>query len=87
MGITVTNHFIAQARRIGRSFEDQQMIVEAMIRTMRKTLKKIQSIYVKDLLYNLYERNRGTPEVISSANQLKEKDVTSEKRIKECDVR
>ena len=67
MGITVTNHFIAQTKRIGRSFVDQQLIIEAMIRTMRKTLKKIQSIYVKDLLYSLYERNMWTTEVINSA--------------------
>ena len=67
IGITVTNHFIAQTKRIGRSFEDQQLIIEAMIRTMRKTLKKIQSIYVKDLLYSLYERNMWTTEVINSA--------------------
>ena len=70
MGITVSERFIKQTKVISRSFEDQQLIVRDMIRMMRKTLKKIQTIYVKDLLYGLIERNMGTPDVINSVNRM-----------------
>ena len=70
MGITVNHHFIAKARQLSNDFEDQQLVVKAMIRMMRKTLKKIQTIHVKDLLYMLHERNMGTTDVINLANRL-----------------
>ena len=70
MGITVSERFIQQTRIISRSFEDQQLIVQEMIRMMRKTLKKIQTVYVKDLLYGLMERNMGTAEVINHADRM-----------------
>ena len=41
-----------------------------MIHMMRKTLKKIQTVYVKDLLYGLMERNMGTAEVINHADRI-----------------
>ena len=70
MGITVSERFIQQTKTISRSFEDQQLIVRDMICMMRKTLKKIQTVYVKDLLYGLMERNMGTPEVINHADRM-----------------
>ena len=70
MGITVSERFIQQTKTISRSFEDQQLIVRDMIRMMRRTLKKIQTVYVKDLLYGLMERNMGTPEVINHAERM-----------------
>ena len=37
---------------------------------MKKTLKKIQTVYVKDLLYGLMERNMGTAEVKNHADRM-----------------
>ena len=62
MGISVSERFLRQTREISRAFEDQQLIADELIRMMRRTLKKIQTIYVKDLLYRLMVRNMGTPE-------------------------
>ena len=62
MGISVSERFLRQTREISRAFEDQQLIADELIRMMRRTLKKIQTIYVKDLLYGLMVRNMGTPE-------------------------
>ena len=56
---------MARVRGIANMFEDQQLVVEAMIRMMRKTVKKIRAIYAKDLLYKLHERNMGTASVIN----------------------
>ena len=46
------------------------MIADELIRMMRRTLKKIQTIYVKNLLYGLMVRNMGTPEVINHTNRM-----------------
>ena len=62
MGISVSERFLRQTREISRAFEDQQLIADELIRMMRRTLKKIQTIYIKDLLYGLMVRNMGTPE-------------------------
>ena len=70
MGILVSERFVRQTREISRAFEDQQLIANEMIRMMRRTLKKIQTIYVKDLLYGLMVRNMGTPEVINHTNRM-----------------
>ena len=70
MGITVSERFVQQTRNISRSFEDQQLIARDMIRMMRRTLKKLQTIYVKNLLYGLMERNMGTPDVINHADRM-----------------
>ena len=70
MGITLTETFLAGARTIGTVFEDQHLVVPAMIHMMRKTIKKIQSLYVKDLLYKLHERRMGTAEVVNLATRL-----------------
>ena len=50
MGISVSERFLKQTRDISKAFEDQQLIADELIRMMRRTLKKIQTIYVKDLL-------------------------------------
>ena len=50
MGITLTETFLAKTRSIGISFGDQHLVVTAMKRLMRKTIRKIQAIYTKDLL-------------------------------------
>ena len=68
MGISVSERFLRQTREISRAFEDQQLIADELIRMMRQTLKKIQTIYVKNLLYGLTVRNMGTPEVINHTN-------------------
>ena len=73
MGITISERFISQTKTIARTFEDQQLIVNEMIRMMRRTLKKIQTVYVKDLLYGLQERHMGTPDVINHANKMLER--------------
>ena len=70
MGNRLTETFLAKARSIGTAFEDQHLVVEAMIRMMRKTVKKIRSIYVKDLLYKLQEKRMGTAEVVNLSNRL-----------------
>lgn len=61
---------MAKARTLGTFFEDQHLVVPAMIHMMRKTIKKIQTLYVKDLLYKLYERHMGTSEVVNLATRL-----------------
>ncbi len=70
MGITLTETFLAGVRTIGTVFEDQHLVVPAMIHMMRETIKKIQSLYVKDLLYKLHERRMGTAEVVNLATRL-----------------
>ena len=70
MGISVSERFLKQTRDISKAFEDQQLIAEELIRMMRRTLKKIQTIYVKDLLHGLMVRNMGTPEVINHTNRM-----------------
>ena len=70
MGIDLSETFLAKTRQIASVYEDQQLVVNALIRMMRKTMKKIQSIYVKDLLYTLYEKNMGTADVINLSNRL-----------------
>ena len=70
MGISVSQRFLEQSRNISRAFEDQQLIAEDLIRIMRRTLKKIQTIYVKDLLHGLMMRNMGTPDVINHTNRM-----------------
>ena len=70
MGITVSERFIQQTKNISRSFADQQLIARDMIRMMRRTLKKLQTIYVKNLLYGLMERNMGTPDVINHTGRM-----------------
>ena len=47
MGITLTETYLAEARTLGNIFEDQHLVVTAMIHMMRKTIKKIRSLYVK----------------------------------------
>ena len=47
---------MAEARTLGTVFEDQHLVVPAMIHMMRKTIKKIRSLYVKDLLYKLHKK-------------------------------
>ena len=61
---------MAEARTLGTVFEDQHLVVTAMIHMMRKTIKKIRSLYVKDLLYKLHERRMGTAEVVNLATRL-----------------
>ena len=70
MGIRLTETFLAKARSIGTSFEDQHLVVTAMIHMMRKTIKRRKSLYVKDLFYKLHERNMGTAEVVNLATRL-----------------
>ena len=70
MGITLTETFLAKTKSIGRSFGDQHLVVTAMKRLMRKTIRKIQAIYTKDLLYKLQERRMGTPSVFNLATRL-----------------
>ena len=70
MGITLTETFLANTRSIGIYFGDQHLVVTAMQRLMRKTIRKIQAIYTKDLLYKLQERRMGTPDVFNLATRL-----------------
>ena len=70
MGISVSERFLKQTRDISKAFEDQQLIADELIRMMRRTLKKIQTIYVKDLLHGLMVRNMGTPDVINHTNRM-----------------
>ena len=48
---------------------------------MRRTLKKIQTVYVKDLLYGLQERHMGTPDVINHANKMLERTRCGDNRV------
>ena len=70
MGITLTETFLAKTRSIGINFGDQHLVVTAMQRLMRKTIRKIQAIYKKDLLYKLQERQMGTPDIFNLATRL-----------------
>ena len=79
---TIGKTFLAKIRALAEKYESPEVVETAMIRMMLKTKKKLQAIYVKDLLQTLYKRDMGTPEVfhltkrLCRGNKYKRKEIT-----------
>ena len=81
----MTNHlsktFLAKITSITSNCEDHEMVVPAMKRMMSKTIKKLQMIYVKDLMQTLYQRSMGTAYVTNLSNKLCSENISKRKTI------
>ena len=61
----LTNSFLASAHQISQISSSPNRVLEAMKRTMEKTMVLLQNRYVLDLLKNLQAKNIGTTEITS----------------------
>jgi len=79
---SLSKTFLARIRTMSMNYENPEGVETAMRRMMMKTKKKLQAIYVKDLLQTLYKRNIGTAEVfhlstkLCKENKYKRKEIT-----------
>ena len=68
MGLSKT--FLAKVTTITRTCENPEVIAEAMKCTMTKTVKKIHSIYIRDMFDSLLHKKLATREVHVLAKKL-----------------
>ena len=70
--IELSRTFVTSAKDLSLEYNDasQSLVLEAMIRIMKQTIKYVHAIYVKDLFKNLVRKNIGTIEVKRLAKKL-----------------
>ena len=70
--IELSRTFVTSAKDLSLEYNDasQSLVLEAMIRIMKQTIKYVHAIYVKDLFKNLVRKNIGTIEVNKLAKKL-----------------